>query len=317
MRSHVLGIDIGGTNTELGIINTRGEVLAATKLPTRDYPDIDSFVSAVAAATRRLCTENNLDFPQSVGVGAPAANLHTGMLERTANLPWTPPVPIAAKLSEAMGVPVAVCNDANAAALGEMTYGAARDLKDFIMITLGTGVGSGVVCDGRLITGREGLAGELGHIVVRRQGRPCGCGRRGCLETYTSATGVVTTIRQMLADNPDEPSALRDIPADSLSSLAAYEAAMAGDALALRVFDFTGRVLGEALADFASFTSPQAFILFGGLSQSGELLLKPLRESFEENALFFHNGGKVEIRLSQLPSARAALLGASAVAWHA
>ena len=239
------------------------------------------------------------------------------MIERTANLEWPTPLPAAKILSEIFGLPVAVSNDANAAAIGEMTYGAARGLTDFIMITLGTGVGSGVVCDGRLITGREGLAGELGHIIIRRNGRPCGCGRRGCLETYTSATGVVTTIRQMLADNPDEPSSLRSIPDDQLTSLAAYEAAMAGDPLARRVFDFTGTVLGEALADFASFTSPKAFVLFGGLARSGELLLAPLRKAFEENALFFHTGGKVDILLSQLPSAHAALLGASAIAWQA
>lgn len=317
MNRHVLGIDIGGTNSALGIVNARGEILATGNISTRGHRDFTTFTRALLDETRRICREASLDMPVAIGVGAPSGNIKNGMIERTANLEWPTPLPAAKIMSETFGLPVAVSNDANAAAIGEMTYGAARGLDDFIMITLGTGVGSGVVCDGRLITGREGLAGELGHIIVRRGGRQCGCGRKGCLETYTSATGVVRTIREMLAEKPDEPTALRSIPDAELTSLAAYEAAMAGDALARRVFEFTGTVLGEALADFASFTSPKAFVLFGGLARSGELLLNPLRKAFEENALFFHTGGKVDILLSELPSANAALLGASAIAWQA
>lgn len=316
MSKTVLGIDLGGTNTVMGLVNARGEIIARGQVSTCGHADFQAFVDALLQETRRMCDYTGAPMPSAIGVGAPAANLRTGMIERNANLPWPTPIDVNSIMGKAFGVPVAISNDANAAAVGEMTYGAARGFKDFIMITLGTGVGSGVVVDGNLLTGREGLAGELGHIIVERNGRECGCGRRGCLETYTSARGVARTAVQMLKERPDEVTSLRSIPPEELTSLHVFQAAEEGDKLALEVFEFTGQVLGEALANFASFTSPRAFVLFGGLARSGELLLRPLRKAFEENLLFFHTGGKIEILLSQLPQSQAAILGASALAWQ-
>ncbi len=315
MSKTVLGIDLGGTNTVLGLVNARGEILARGQVSTNGHADFNAFVDALLQETRNMCSYTGAPFPSAIGVGAPAANLRTGMIERNANLPWPTPIDVSGIMGAAFGVPVAISNDANAAAVGEMTYGAARGIRDFIMITLGTGVGSGIVVDGNLLTGREGLAGELGHIIVERNGRECGCGRRGCLETYTSARGVARTAAYLLREHPERESVLRNVPEDELTSLKVFEAASAGDELACEVFDFTGRVLGEALANFASFTSPRAIVLFGGLARSGEMLLRPLRKAFEENLLFFHTGGKIDILLSQLPHSQAAILGASALAW--
>nr|MBD5378099.1 ROK family protein [Bacteroides sp.] len=316
MSRTVLGIDLGGTNTVLALVNPRGEILAGGQVKTCGHHDFAAFVNELLRETRRMVADSGAPYPAAVGVGAPAANIMTGTIERTANLPWEPPILLAAQIGEVFGVPVAVGNDANAAALGEMTYGAARGMRDFIMITLGTGVGSGVVCDGNLLSGREGMAGELGHIIIRRGGRSCGCGRNGCLETYTSARGVARTAVEMLNKDPERPSILRQVAPEDMTSLHVYQAAMASDSLALEVFEFTGKVLGEALADFAAFTSPKAFVLFGGLAQSGEMLLKPLKKAFEENLLFLHADGRIKILLSQLPQAQAAVLGASALAWQ-
>ena len=251
-----------------------------------------------------------------IGVGAPNANYFTGMIEDGVNLPWPTPIPFAQMLSEKFGIPVAITNDANAAAIGEMTYGAARGLKDFIMITLGTGVGSGIVINGQLVYGHDGFAGELGHVIVKRNnGRLCGCGRTGCLETYCSATGVARTAREYV-EITDEPSLLRDIPVEEITSKDVYDAAMAGDELAKRVFEYTGNILGEALADFTVFSSPEAFVIFGGLAKSGELLLRPLRESMERNMLSIWKN-KVKVLQSELKEADAAVLGASALGWEA
>ncbi len=225
-------------------------------------------------------------------------------------------LPISQLLSEKFGIPVAITNDANAAAIGEMTYGVARGLKDFIMITLGTGVGSGIVINGQLVYGHDGFAGELGHVIVKRNnGRLCGCGRAGCLETYCSATGVARTAREFL-EIRTEPSVLRDIPVDAITSKDVYDAAMAGDHIAKDIFEYTGAILGEALADFTAFSSPEAFVLFGGLAKSGELLLKPLRNAMEKNMLSIYKG-KVKVLLSELKEADAAVLGASALGWEA
>ena len=212
--------------------------------------------------------------------------------------------------------PVAITNDANAAAIGEMTYGAARGLKDFIMITLGTGVGSGIVVNGQLVYGHDGFAGELGHVIVKRNnGRLCGCGRTGCLETYCSATGVARTAREYL-EMSDTPSLLRNLPIDEITSKDGYDAAIAGDKLAKAVFDYTGQILGEALADFTVFSSPEAFVIFGGLAKAGDLILRPIRESMEKNMLSIWKG-KVQVILSELKEADAAVLGASALGWEA
>jgi hypothetical protein len=316
-KPYVIGIDMGGTNTVFGIVDARGIVLASNSIKTRKHSDINDYINELYEETMRLVRSLDLeDKIYGIGVGAPNANYFTGMIEDGVNLPWPTPIPFAQMLSEKFGIPVAITNDANAAAIGEMTYGAARGLKDFIMITLGTGVGSGIVINGQLVYGHDGFAGELGHVIVKRNnGRLCGCGRTGCLETYCSATGVARSAREFL-ELRDEPSLLRDIPVEDITSKDVYDAAMAGDKLAQKVFEYTGDILGEALADFTVFSAPEAFVLFGGLAKSGELLMKPVRESMERNMLSIWKG-KVKILMSELKEADAAVLGASALGWEA
>lgn len=316
-KPYVLGIDIGGTNTVFGIVDARGTVIASGAIKTKKHPVFDDYLDELYVEASKLITANDAEGKiGGIGVGAPNANYYTGKIENAANLIWKGVLPLSQGLADRFGIPVAVTNDANAAAIGEMTYGAARGMRDFIMITLGTGVGSGVVCNGQMVYGADGLAGELGHIIARRGGRLCGCGRSGCLETYCSATGVVRTALEFLDASPAVPSLLRNIPGADLTSKDVYDAAIAGDPIAQSVYEFTGRVLGESLADFAAFTSPEAFILFGGLAKAGELLFKPMREAFEKNALNFHKG-KIKILLSELKEADAAVLGASALGWDA
>lgn len=317
-KPYVIGIDMGGTNTVFGIVDARGVVLTSDSIKTRKHSNINDYIDELYEGINRLIKSIDAeDKIYGIGVGAPNANYYTGMIEDGVNLPWPTPVPFAQLLRDKFGIPVAITNDANAAAIGEMTYGAARGLKDFIMITLGTGVGSGVVVNGQLVYGHDGFAGELGHVIVKRNnGRLCGCGRAGCLETYCSATGVARTAREFLEIREGEDSILRNIPIDEITSKDVYDAAMAGDKLAKDVFDYTGNILGEALADFTAFTAPEAFILFGGLAKSGELLLKPIRESMERNMLSIWKG-KVNILPSELKEADAAVLGASALGWEA
>ena len=316
-KPYVVGIDMGGTNSVFGIVDARGLVVASNSIKTRKHAKFEDYINELCTELNRLITDNNLvDKIYGIGVGAPNANYFTGMIEDGVNLPWPTPIPFAKMLSEKMGVPVAITNDANAAAIGEMTYGAARGLKDFIMITLGTGVGSGIIINGQLVYGHDGFAGELGHMIVKRNnGRLCACGRSGCLETYCSATGVARTAREYL-ELTDTPSLLRDIPSDEITSKDVYDAAVNGDKLANDVFTFTGTVLGEALADFTVFSAPEAFILFGGLAKAGDLLLKPVREAMEKNMLSIWKG-KVKVILSELKEADAAVLGASALGWEA
>ena len=251
-----------------------------------------------------------------MGVGAPNANFYTGSIENAANLVWKGVVPVAELFEEALGVPVRVTNDANAAAMGEMTYGVARGMKNFIMITLGTGVGSGIVIDGKVVYGSDGFAGELGHFVIDHTpaGRKCGCGRSGCLETYCSATGVARTVREIL-ENSTEPSLLRELKAEEITSYDAFLAAEKGDRLALEVFDRTGKILGTACADFTTFSTPEAFVFFGGLTKAGEYLMKPLREAFEANVLRNFKG-QTKLLVSALNGSEAAVLGASALGWE-
>ena len=238
------------------------------------------------------------------------------MIEGSVNLPWPTPIPLADLVSEKFGIPVTITNDANAAAIGEMTYGAARGLKDFIMITLGTGVGSGIVINGQLVYGHDGNAGELGHVVIKRNnGRLCGCGRTGCLEAYCSATGVARTAREFL-EARTEPSLLRNLPIEDITSKDVYDAAVAGDKLAKDIFEFTGNLLGEAFADFITFSSPEAIILFGGLAKSGDLLMNPIKNSLDKNILKVFKG-KTKILLSELKESDAAVLGASSLGWEA
>ncbi len=316
MKPYVIGIDIGGTNTVIGLVDARGNILGTDTIKTTAYAIIEEYVEDLSSSIIRLidrCGANNKI--AGIGIGAPNANYYTGVIEQAANLPWKGPIPLARMLNEKTDIPVAMTNDANAAAIGEMTYGAARGVKDFIMITLGTGVGSGIVANGRLIYGNDGNAGELGHIIVRREhGRTCGCGRKGCLEAYTSATGVARTAREFL-EIDDTPSLLRNIPPQNITSKDVYDAAMNGDKLATEIFDYTGRILGEAFADFIAFTGPRMIILFGGLTRAGSLIMKPAKEAMETNLLSIYKG-KTEIVFSQLNEADAAILGASALGWE-
>lgn len=317
-KPYVVGIDIGGTNTVFGIVDARGHVVAADSVKTRKHVDFDDYIESLHEGLSRLIKANDAeDKIQGIGIGAPNANYYTGEILNPPNLPWGPVIPLAEKVSKAFGgIPVAITNDANAAALGEMTYGAARGMKDFIMITLGTGVGSGIVINGQLVYGADGFAGELGHLIMKRNnGRICGCGRTGCLEAYCSATGVARTAREFL-EVRTEPSLLRNIDIEDITSKDVYDAAMAGDKLAKEIFVYTGNILGEAFADMVAFSSPQAIILFGGLAKSGDLLLKPLQESFEKNVFPIFRG-KVKILISELKESDAAVLGASALGWEA
>jgi len=317
MKPYVLGIDIGGTNTVFGIVDARGVVIASNSIKTCKHNKVEDYIDELHQEAQKLIEANDaVDKVHGIGIGAPNANYFTGNIDECVNLPWPAPIPLAHMVSERFGIPVAITNDANAAAIGEMTYGAARGIKDFIMITLGTGVGSGIVINGQLVYGHDGFAGELGHMIVKRNnGRLCGCGRTGCLEAYCSATGVARTAREFL-EVRSEPSLLRNIPVENITSKDVYDAAIAGDKLAKDIFDFTGTILGEAMADMTVFSSPSAFILFGGLSKSGELLLKPLREAMERNMLSLYKG-KVRVLLSELKEADAAVLGASALGWEA
>jgi glucokinase len=317
MKPYVIGIDIGGTNTVFGIVDARGVVIASSSIKTAKHPKFEDYIDELYQEITRLIVANDaVDKVHGIGIGAPNANYYNGMIEVAVNLPWPTPIKLAETVREKFGIPVAITNDANAAAIGEMTYGAARGLKDFIMITLGTGVGSGIVINGQLVYGHDGLAGELGHLIVKRNnGRLCGCGRTGCLEAYCSATGVARTAREFL-EARNEPSLLRNLDIDTITSKDVYDAAVQGDKLAKDVFEYTGDILGAALADMTVFSSPQAFILFGGLAKSGELLLKPMRESMDRNMLSSFKG-KPKILLSELKEADAAVLGASALGWEA
>ena len=315
-KPYVMGIDIGGTNSVFGIVDARGTVLAVDKIKTQKYEKIEDYVEALTSGMKALIKANDAEGKiKGIGVGAPNGNFYTGTIEFAPNLPWKGVIPLANLISEKMGVPCALTNDANAAAIGEMTYGAARGMKDFIMITLGTGVGSGVVCNGQLVYGHDGFAGELGHVTIRRDnGRLCGCGRKGCLEAYASATGVARSAREILTSST-EPSSLRDIPAEEITSLDVFNAAKAGDKIAKEIFEFTGKILGEAFVDFIAFTSPEAIVLFGGLAHAGDLLFEPIQRTIDENIMPIFKG-KTKLLMSELKDADAAVLGASALGWE-
>lgn len=314
-KPYVVGIDIGGTNTVFGIVDARGTIIASSSIKTAGYPTAEEYADEVCKNLLPLIIANGgVDKIRGIGIGAPNGNYYTGTIEFAPNLPWKGILPLAAMFEERLGIPTALTNDANAAAIGEMTYGAARGMKDFIMITLGTGVGSGIVVNGQLVYGHDGFAGELGHVIVRRDGRQCGCGRKGCLETYCSATGVARTAREFLVARP-EPSLLRDIPAEDIVSKDVFDAAVRGDKLAQDIFEYTGRILGEALADFIAFSSPEAIILFGGLAKSGDYIMKPIRKAIDDNILKIYEG-KTKLLISELKDADAAVLGASALGWE-
>ena len=313
----VIGIDIGGQTTKCGIVDARGDVLAQTVIRSDTHTDVNQYIAELAGALNRIIADSKAeDRIRGIGVGAPNGNYYTGTIENAVNLVWggTNTIPFAKLLSEQMnGIPVSLTNDANAAAVGEMTYGAARGMKNFIMITLGTGVGSGIVINGEVVYGHDGFAGELGHTVaVRNNGRSCNCGKSGCLEAYASATGVARTAREWL-EMTDEPSRLRSL--DSITSKDVYEAAKDGDKLAIKIFEFTGRILGEKFADFIEFSAPEAIVLFGGLARAKEFLTEPIQKAMDANVLPLWRG-KVKLVYSQLKESDAAILGASALAWE-
>ena len=314
--TYVVGIDVGGQTTKLGVVDARGTVLAQTVIRTDNHSTVEPYIEEVAEAVNKIIADAKAEGEiRGVGVGAPNGNYYTGNIESAPNLPWAhSTVEFAKLLSEALnGLPVALTNDANAAAVGEMTYGAARGMKNFIMITLGTGVGSGIVINGEVVYGHDGFAGELGHTAaVRNNGRVCNCGKTGCLETYCSATGVARTAREWL-ELSDEPSVLRSL--DTIASKDVYDAAKDGDKLALKIFEFTGKILGRSFADFIAFSSPEAIVLFGGLARAKEFLLEPIENAMNENVLPLWRN-KVKIVFSQLKESDAAILGASALAWE-
>ena len=317
-KQYVVGVDVGGQTSKIGVVNARGEILSRLVIRSDTYgTDANAYLSALADAIRECVIEcGKTGEIRGVGVGAPNSNYYTGQISCAPNLLWAADgtVEFSKILSENLGgISVSLTNDANAAAIGEMTYGVARGMKNFIMITLGTGVGSGIVIDGKVVYGHDGNAGELGHTcVVRYNGRPCGCGKTGCLETYCSATGVARTAREML-ELTDEPSLLRGV--EDLSSKAVYEAAAEDDALAKKIFDYTGKMLGRSFADFVAFSSPEAIVLFGGLARAKEFFYEPMVESMNEN-LMHQWKGKIKIVFSQLKESDAAILGASALAWE-
>ena len=314
---YVIGLDMGGTNSVFGIVDQRGTIKAQTAIKTQAYPDFKDYVKAsVEALQPALDVVGGIQNVKGMGIGAPNGNFYTGNIEYAANLVWPGIVPVAKMFEDALGIPCRVTNDANAAAMGEMTYGVARGMKNFIMITLGTGVGSGIVVDGKIVYGSDGFAGELGHFVVDHTpaGRKCGCGRSGCLETYCSATGVARTAREFLEKNTCD-SLLRNLDPANITSYDVFKAAEQGDKIALDIFDFTGKMLGTACADFTTFNTPEAFVFFGGLTKAGDYLMKPLKEAYDANVLNIFQGN-AKLLISSLNGSEAAVLGASALGWE-
>lgn len=311
----MVGVDVGGTNTVFGIVDARGNIIATDKVKTAAYETAEEYADAVCAGIQKLIDANGgSEKVKGVGIGAPNGNYYNGTIEFAPNLRWKGVIPLAALFEERLHIPSVLTNDANAAAIGEMTYGAARGMKNFIMITLGTGVGSGIVINGQLVYGCDGFAGELGHVIVRENGRVCGCGRHGCLEAYCSATGVARTAREFLTSRA-EPSLLRNIPSEEITSKDVYDAAIQGDKIACEIFDYTGTILGEALANFIAFSSPEAIILFGGLAHAGDLIFKPVQKAIDANILNIFKG-KAKLLPSELKDSDAAVLGASALGWE-
>lgn len=317
-KPYVIGLDLGGTNSVFGIVDQRGEIKVTTAIKTQGYEKVEDYVKASVDALQVIIDQvGGIEYIKAMGIGAPNGNFYKGTIEYAPNLSWGHDciVPLAELFSEALGIPVALTNDANAAAIGEMTYGVARGMKNFIMLTLGTGVGSGIVINGQMVYGSDGFAGELGHVIMRRDnGRQCGCGRKGCLEAYCSATGVARTAREMLSTT-DRPSILREMDPEKITSLDVSIAAGKGDQLAKDVYEFTGNMLGEACADFATFASPEAFVFFGGMAKAGDLLFDPIKRSYEEHVMPIFRG-KAQFLVSSLDGASAAVLGASAIGWE-
>jgi len=317
-KPYVIGLDLGGTNSVFGIVDQRGEIKVTTAIKTQGYEKVEDYVKASVEALQVIIDQvGGIENIKAMGIGAPNGNYYKGTIEYAPNLSWGHDciVPLAEMFSKELNIPVALTNDANAAAIGEMAYGVARGMKNFIMLTLGTGVGSGIVINGQVVYGSDGFAGELGHVTMRRDnGRSCGCGRKGCLEAYCSATGVARTAREILSTT-DRPSILRDMNPEEITSLDVSIAAGKGDQLAKDVYEFTGHMLGEACADFTAFSSPEAFVFFGGMAKAGDLILDPIKRSYDEHVLPIFKG-KAQFLVSSLDGASAAVLGASAIGWE-
>lgn len=314
MKELCIGIDIGGTNTVIGVVDIDGNFSAENSISTKKYKKIDDFIKALNICIKESLNSINTNFVlKGIGIGAPNGNYYNGTIEYAPNLNWNEIIPLSDILNKHFHIPVVLTNDANAAAMGELIYGAAKNLNDFIVITLGTGLGSGLVVDGKVVYGHDGFAGEIGHTIYDPNGRLCGCGRKGCLETYASATGIKRTVIELLT-NSDTQSSLIKIPEDELNSKDIYEAAVKGDKLALEAFDYTARILGLKLADSIAYTSPEAIFLFGGLALSGDYILKPTKKYMEENLLKIYKN-KVRLELSGLMGKNAAILGAAALIW--
>jgi glucokinase len=314
MNQVVAGVDIGGTNTVFGLVDQKGRIITESHLRTTDYPDIKNFVSALAGSINKLLGEHKDLKLIGIGIGAPNANYHKGTIELAPNLAWKGVVPLAAYIKEKIDVPVVVTNDANAAAMGEMVFGGAKKMKDFIVLTLGTGLGSGIVINGELVYGHTGFAGELGHTIVVPGGRYCGCGRQGCFETYGSASGLVRTVMNIMSEMR-EPSQLRDIPPSELTAKKIAAAAAENDPIALEAMDYTAEMLALGIVNAIGFSSPEAVFLFGGLTQAGNLLFAPVREYVDRYVQPIFRG-TVKILPSEFSESNAAVLGAAALAWN-
>jgi len=311
MKNVVVGVDIGGTNTVFGLVDKAGKVLGESHLKTTDYPVVNDFVKALVAGIKKMMSDHADVELSGVGIGAPDANFHRGTIEHAPNLAWKGIVPLADLIKKEINVPVVVTNDANAAAMGEMVFGGAKNMKNFIVLTLGTGLGSGIVVDGKMVYGHTGFAGEVGHLIVVPNGRECGCGRNGCLETYASATGLVKTVSLMISEMREE-SILRDIPPSELTSKQIAEAAARKDPVAVKAMEYTAEKLGFGIVNSIVYTSPEAIFLFGGLAQAGEMLFKPVREYLEKhNYVLFRD--TVKILPSGISESNGAVLGAAAL----
>jgi glucokinase len=316
-NKYAIGIDVGGTSTKFGIVDQSGHILCQDRIPSNEHELIEDFIETLYDKTSRLVNHSTgWENIVGIGMGAPNGNVYTGTIEYAPNLKWKGIIPMAQLMTDRFNLPTRLTNDANAAAMGEMMYGSAKGMKHFITITLGTGVGSGIVIDGKMVVGHDGFAGELGHTIIRPGGRlHKGTGMRGCLEAYASATGVRDTAIELLTENPDQKSLLRDYPINELTSEIVFNCAMKGDAVSKAIFEYTGKILGESLANFVIFSSPEAIVLFGGLTKAGDFILHPTHRHMEANLLpIFKN--KVKLIFSSLNESDAAILGASALVWE-
>jgi glucokinase len=310
----VLGIDIGGTFTKLGLVDREGRILHENEVPTTGHENVEGYITALHNELEQSLTELNKEVTvRGVGIGAPNGNYYSGTIEHAPNLAWKGVVPMVALMEQQFGIPAVVTNDANAAALGEMLFGHARGLQNFIMITLGTGLGSGLVVNGDLVYGEDGFAGELGHLTVRENGRQCGCGKRGCLETYVSATGIKRTIFELLAEENDN-SEFRKIPFSKLKPKLITAMAEKGDPIAIKAFEQTGYLLGRSLADSVAHIRPASIFLFGGLAKAGHWIIEPTKRSMEQHLLPVYRD-KIDIKPSALLKKNIAVLGAAALIW--